>query len=470
MLYAVSTTKRSSRQHQMKSFAKRTLAISALLPIALLSACGGGGSLPDAVAAPVVVKAALPSQTVDSGKTFIVSGTATSRPNALASMSWTVTSMDAGQAAITIANGDCGEGARNTRSTNGITQSDWACDAFLTAPKVSTDANYRVTFTSKDDKGNSASDSRDVRVVASGSTIAGPTASTPATLAATAGDDVGISCYASGGTSKDGKYTTLWSIKSNPGGLALTLDQSSSTLKFKAPSVKTPTPFTVECRVTDDNLMTSVSDTVVTVNPTTSPAAVANAGATQTVAGGTVVSLDGSASSATGSPQIYYQWTQIDGPAVALSSDSAVKPSFVAPQVSDTTRLTFRLIASTKFPIDPAIAAQSEVATVSVYVSPAPSLMLSISAASVVTPNTAVRLSVSVSPVTTSTLYYAWSQVSGPSVTLTGANTSSASFVSPNVTGSAVDAVFTVQVSRKPIAESLPSEIVSSDVIVRTKP
>jgi LmbE family N-acetylglucosaminyl deacetylase len=69
----------------------------------------------------------------------------------------------------------------------------------------------------------------------------------------------------------------------------------------------------------------------------------ANAGADQAVATGAVVQLDGSGSfDPNGSPT--YSWTQTAGPAVTLSSSSAVKPTFTAPGTAGT--LTFQLVVS----------------------------------------------------------------------------------------------------------------------------
>jgi hypothetical protein len=69
----------------------------------------------------------------------------------------------------------------------------------------------------------------------------------------------------------------------------------------------------------------------------------ANAGPNQTVAAGSTVTLDGSGSvDPGGNPR--YQWTQTGGPAVTLSSSTAVKPTFTAPASAGT--LTFQLVVT----------------------------------------------------------------------------------------------------------------------------
>ncbi len=72
-------------------------------------------------------------------------------------------------------------------------------------------------------------------------------------------------------------------------------------------------------------------------------APVTNAGADRTVASGTLVNLDGSASFDPDGDPITYQWTQTGGPSVSLSGPTSVNPTFTAPQVQAPTVLTFQL-------------------------------------------------------------------------------------------------------------------------------
>jgi cell division septation protein DedD len=71
---------------------------------------------------------------------------------------------------------------------------------------------------------------------------------------------------------------------------------------------------------------------------------VANAGLNQTVNGGILVTLDGSASSGTNKGSLTYWWSQIDGPNVNLSDVQSAKPTFIAPLVDTPTVLRFQLI------------------------------------------------------------------------------------------------------------------------------
>ena len=70
----------------------------------------------------------------------------------------------------------------------------------------------------------------------------------------------------------------------------------------------------------------------------------ANAGAARSVVGGLNVQLDGSASRDLEQDPLTYQWLQTSGPAVSLSSATAMRPTFVAPAGPAT--LVFQLIVT----------------------------------------------------------------------------------------------------------------------------
>ncbi len=76
----------------------------------------------------------------------------------------------------------------------------------------------------------------------------------------------------------------------------------------------------------------------------TAPNAVAGAG--QQVAGGTLVTLNGTGSNDPDGDTLTYSWAQTLGPAVTLSDASVAQPTFTAPTVSSDTLLQFRLSVS----------------------------------------------------------------------------------------------------------------------------
>ncbi len=74
---------------------------------------------------------------------------------------------------------------------------------------------------------------------------------------------------------------------------------------------------------------------------------IANAGPNQRVQAFQTVSLDGSKShDKSGFTPLTYQWTQISGPTVSLSSYNIANPAFNAPAFSSNTKLTFELIVT----------------------------------------------------------------------------------------------------------------------------
>jgi uncharacterized repeat protein (TIGR01451 family) len=116
--------------------------------------------------------------------------------------------------------------------------------------------------------------------------------------------------------------------------------------------------------VNDDYLIRSygtpdVPGTVV-VTTQLNHAPVADAGPPQSVAPGTPVTLDGSGSSDLDGDPLAYGWTQMGGTSVALSSSTAVSPTFTAPPTPGET-LTFSLTISDTFSV-----AHSDVTTVTV--------------------------------------------------------------------------------------------------------
>ena len=103
---------------------------------------------------------------------------------------------------------------------------------------------------------------------------------------------------------------------------------------FIAPAVVKDTKITLTCTVSDGRYFSSDSMTVTVVN-TLNLDIVADAGQDRIVNENVKVSLDGSASYDPENQSISYQWTQVSGEKVTLSSATTAKPSFTSPTVAN---------------------------------------------------------------------------------------------------------------------------------------
>jgi len=103
---------------------------------------------------------------------------------------------------------------------------------------------------------------------------------------------------------------------------------------FIAPAVVKDTKITLTCTVSDGRYFSSDSMTVTVVN-TLNLDIVADAGQDRIVNENVKISLDGSASYDPENQSISYQWTQVSGEKVTLSSATTAKPSFTSPTVAN---------------------------------------------------------------------------------------------------------------------------------------
>ena len=154
------------------------------------------------------------------------------------------------------------------------------------------------------------------------------------------------------------------------------------------------------------------------------------AGPDRTVEQGTSVALDGTGSDNDGTVA-GYRWEQITGPPVALSNESQASASFVAPEVDEPVALTFRLTVADN---DGATTSDEIAITVRLPNQP-PSVQAGLD--QTVDESGSVTLSGTGSDNDGTVASYQWEQIAGPSVALSNENQASASFVAPEVDGSA---------------------------------
>jgi hypothetical protein len=152
----------------------------------------------------------------------------------------------------------------------------------------------------------------------------------------------------------------------------------------------------------------------------------AHAGAPQTVDAGATVTLDGSASSDSDGSIAGYSWMQTAGTAVALSSASVSRPSFIAPQAAVTATLTFRLVVTDNR------GAASAAATVTITVNPNVPPTANAGAPQTVNVGVMVTLNGSASSDADGSIAgYAWTQTAGVSVALFNPATAQPTFAAP---------------------------------------
>jgi hypothetical protein len=163
-------------------------------------------------------------------------------------------------------------------------------------------------------------------------------------------------------------------------------------------------------------------------NSNTAPTA--NAGPNQTVNGTATVTLNGTASTDSDGTIATYTWTQTAGSAVTLTGPATAQPTFVAPDVTVATTLTFSLVVTdNRF-------ASSSAATVNIVVNPAPNNLPTANAGAnqATTSGFIVTLNGAASTDSDgSVASYTWAQTAGTTVTLTGGTTALPTFAAPTI-------------------------------------
>ena len=220
-------------------------------------------------------------------------------------------------------------------------------------------------------------------------------------------------------------------------GLPVTLAGANTARpSFTAPSVAfgLPAASLVFSLVVSDAKGASAPDTVtITVNAV-APAPIANAGPGQRVASATLVTLDGSASSDPAGLPLTFVWSQASGLSVTLSDAAAAKPTFTAPAIAPglpAASLTFTLVVS-----DAKASSAPASVTVTVDPQPAPPRAPIANAGPNQTVDSGAQVTLDGTASTDPAglpISFAWTQASGPSVPLAGADTANPSFTAPAI-------------------------------------
>ncbi|QSQ15391.1 myxosortase-dependent M36 family metallopeptidase [Myxococcus landrumensis] len=304
-------------------------------------------------------------------------------------------------------------------------------NASFTAPDGSGTLTFRLLVS---DGVHSVSDSVDV-VVAGDNRVPVVTAS-----AVTADERTTVSLVAQA-TDPDGDALTYTWIQVH--GDPVTLENANTaTASFRAGEVSANAELTFRVTVSDGTNNVSKEVTVTLRNVNRAP--VANAGVAATVQSGATVTLNGSASSDPDGTAVTYQWTQVSGPTVALSSATVAQPTFTAPSVSAERDLVFSLVVS-----DGAVSSAASLVVLTVTSAPVPNREPVAQARIIVNGDqTSMTLDGSASSdADGDALTYKWEQTGGPRVTLNEANKAVISVDVPDLDGGSATFTFKLTVT-----------------------
>lgn len=255
-----------------------------------------------------------------------------------------------------------------------------------------------------------------------------------------------LQCSAAGGVSP---YSYQWKVTSNSGFNVPLGSYNSASTSFTAPPVVASSVVSFQCVATDSSGTSASSTVSATVSSSSSGNLVANAGNGLNVNPGQTVALDGTASgwfdnsgNKTTGTSIVYSWSTTYA-GVVINNPASASTTFVAPtSITTATTIPFTLTTTA--------GASTSTATVNFLVDPFAPFSLSI------TPPAQAALLGTAATITANgntsngkpTLYYQWTQISGPvTAVLGGQSTSSLGFV-PSVAGTYV---FRVAVGYQPI-------------------
>jgi len=285
----------------------------------------------------------------------------------------------------------------------------------FTAPEVTADKDYTFSLIVNDGKADSPVDQVVVKVK---QVNKAPVANAgPAGTFSLENSLVPLDGSASSDPDHDA-LTYLWTA---PAGITL----SSTTAvnpTFTAPEVRVNTPYTFSLVVNDGVLNSTAAQVVITVVQV-NKAPVANAGSNKQVTEKKVVELDGSLSSDFDNDALTYKWTSPAG--ITLNSNSAVKPTFTAPDVILNTDYTFSLVVN-----DGALDSPVDHVTITVVPNKAPIANAGPDKSVFQKQTVTLNGSLSSDP-ENDALTYVWTAPAG--ITLINANTASPSFEAPMV-------------------------------------
>jgi len=203
-------------------------------------------------------------------------------------------------------------------------------------------------------------------------------------------------------------------------------DDGALTTTFVSPDVKTDTDLVFALLAQTNELQ---AYDIVTLTVAADQAPVAHAGSAQDANARAAVKLMGLATDAERDP-ITYAWTQLSGTPVTLMGANTAEPTFTAPDVRGTpSELVFQLVASAN-----GMTSAASTTKVTVYKANRQPVVKGPNDKSV-EERTRLSLDAEGTDADEDALSFTWVQTGGPVVELSGANTATLSFTTPEVLG-----------------------------------
>ena len=425
-------------QGKTASAAQLTPDVSGLYVVSLVVSAGGQASDPAYVNVstfehplPPIAKVGDP-QTVDPGTTVTLDGSGSVDPSGSPlTYAWSVTNAPPGAPAITlsdptaakptfVAPGPAGDYFFSLQVTDGHGLTSNLASAKVTVNDVPPVA--RITGPAQVGEGNVA-------------TLSGTTSSDP--------NGQSITGYS-------------WAMVSTDPVIQLT-NATSANARFTAPSICGAAQATVSLVVTAGGKQSPPATFTIDLQDTINDPPTAAGTAPATVDEGSTVTLDGSGSSDCNGDSLTYQWTQKLGPTVTLTGATTAKPTFIAPPVTQDTPFVFQLTVT-----DPSGASDQVLVDVTENntIDEPPVAVATGPGTALVQSTVTLDGSGSHDPNPGTTLTYAWVELSGPAVTLTGATTAKPTFTAPS-TPASFSFQLTVSDGQKTDVATVPVSVVA---------
>ena len=305
--------------------------------------------------------------------------------------------------------------------TAALIDADSATPSF-TAPEVAADTELIFELTVTDNNGDQDSDTVVIAIKDNNP----PSANAGSDQSVNEGAIVQLN----GSASSDSEDSTLgysWQQVDSSGYTAALIDADSATPSFTAPNpVAADTDLIFQLTVTDSLGKSDDANVSITVIYNAPP--IANTGADQSVYEGTIVQLDGSASSdfEDEDSSLTYLWEQSDssGYSVTLSDGNSVNPTFTAPEVPADTNLIFQLTVTNSL-------GKTGQDTVTITVLHIPPLVVDAGIDNNQSAGTIANLRGSVSGGAEFIASYLWQETTSYGITIERADSVNASFIVP---------------------------------------